>query len=135
MTGQSCTYVRFHTYCLDGGVRTEYKGGKASVAQLQYVITLDKTYDLQDSVGDVRCTVNFLRENKKHQEILQGLDGKKNNEGKNWDRHINTSLWNHMVTNLFHQEFQNTVVVVKHEATGGVEGHESAGGHQSVGGV
>jgi len=127
--------VRFRAHCLDGGVRTGHKGGKAPVAQLQYAITLDKTYDLRNAVGDMRRAVNYMRESKKQQEMLQGLDGKKNNEGKSWDRHTNKPRWNHTATDLLHQEFQNAVVVVKHETTGGVGGHESAGAHQSAGGV
>ena len=98
-------------------------------------MTLDKTYDLQDAVGDMRRAVNFLRESKKKQEMLQGLDGKKDTEGKSWDRHTNKPRWNHTATDLLHQEFQNAVVLVKHEAAGGVGGHESAGGHQLAGGV
>jgi hypothetical protein len=74
----------------------------------------------------MRRAVNFLRESKKQQEMLQGLDGKKNSEGHAWDRHTNKPRWNHTATDL---------VVVQHEAAGGVGGHESAGSHQSAGGV
>jgi hypothetical protein len=82
--------------------------------------------------GSCRRAVNFLRESKKQQEILQGLDGKKNREGQSWDRHTNKPRWNHTATDLLHQEFQKRRST---PAARGVGGNESAGGHQSAGGV